>query len=492
MGHDDRERKFEQALQRHLRRDAPDARNGADAHAAAPDEAVRAAECLDAATLSAFHEDTLSNSEILAVKEHVAVCSRCQEILMQLEATEEIPLQAEAGNDLKKRESVLSIGELYVDYAARQTTRLTVAGQSTAPLKAPQDISRGRGFKAQRWAAPLVAIAAGLLIWIVLRDDKAQNTHFENVQVAQQQPTEERPAPLRTLPASPPPEPATKITQLNEKRKDDRRAKQPGKESGALRAPAKESSAAIANEVSVAADVASPRANTGQLQAKSRNFSSRETVENKPPEILSRQADVSATAAPAAAATAPAPSGAPRAPSAARAGNAPTTVATYGANTRTVEPPANGNGGIELLQTQQEEVTEKLEPSRSLKKVGFENPKIILASNGTVRWRVLSAGRIEQSVDSGITWMAQKSGVNVELLAGSAPSEAVCWIVGRSGTILRTTDGGGHWSKVVSPMGGDVAGIQAVDAMTATIFDTAKRARFVTRDGGANWEAAKD
>ena len=80
----------------------------------------------------------------------------------------------------------------------------------------------------------------------------------------------------------------------------------------------------------------------------------------------------------------------------------------------------------------------------------------------------------------------------MELLGGSAASEAVCWIVGRSGTILRTTDGGGHWSKVVSPIPGDVAGIRAVDAMTAEIVGANKTARFITHDGGVTWEAAKD
>jgi photosystem II stability/assembly factor-like uncharacterized protein len=127
-----------------------------------------------------------------------------------------------------------------------------------------------------------------------------------------------------------------------------------------------------------------------------------------------------------------------------------------------------------------------------LKRDGFENAKIILAPEGKVRWRLLPAGRVEWSVDNGITWIPQNTGVKAELLAGSAPSEAVCWIVGRGGTILRTTDGGGHWNQLVSPMGGDVAGVQAVDAMRATIFDANKSARFVTHDGGATWAAAKE
>ena len=497
MSHEDRERKFEQALQRHLRRDATGARNEADAQAA-PDEAVGAVECLDAATLAAFHEGTLAGSEIVAVKEHVAACSRCQEILMQMEATDGIPLPVEAENDLKMRESVLSTGALYVDYAARQTPSLTVAGQPTPPLKAPHDISRGRGFKALRWAAPAGAIAAGLLIWIVVRDNKVQNTHFENVQVAQQQSTEERPVTPRALPASPAPEPATKITQLDEKRKDASRAKQPAKESGALGARQSTSSAAIVNEIDAAPSAERPRANVRQLPSNSRDYLSQSQLGagEKPPEISSRQADVSATAA------SPAP--APAHPDDARAKSAAPVAAPPATSDGAPARPANQKADAEHtyttvitdldgqppVPTEQMTTNDKLE-LRSLKRVGLENPKVILASNTTVRWRLLSAGRIEQSVDSGNTWVNQNSGVKVELLEGSAPSEAVCWIVGRSGSILRTTDSGGHWNKVVSPIRGDVAGVQAADAMTAEIFDANKSSRFVTHDGGATWQAAK-
>jgi len=266
MGHDERERKFERALERHLRRDAARARTEADPQAV-PDEAGGAAECPDAATLAAFHEGTLSNEEMKATTEHIAGCSRCQQVLLLLEATDEIPLQVEIENDLKMGESVLSTGALYVDYAARQTPSLTVAGQPTPASKPPHDISRGRGFKALRWAAPAGAIAAGLLIWIVLRDNKEQTlSHFENVQVAQRQSTEERPPTPRALPTSPAPEPSTKITQLDEKRKDDSRAKQPAKEAGALRAQERYSpnvKAKSANRVAASSSSTTPAPSSG-------------------------------------------------------------------------------------------------------------------------------------------------------------------------------------------------------------------------------------
>src|ERR1700736_3011536 len=125
MGHEDRERKFEQALERHLRRDTDAARNEADVHAGVRDGGATVA-CPDAETLAAFHERALSNEEISATTEHIAECSRCQEILGQLEAADEIPMQIDAKINLKMREPVVSTGAMF---------------------RPPKDISRGRGYR---------------------------------------------------------------------------------------------------------------------------------------------------------------------------------------------------------------------------------------------------------------------------------------------------------------------------------------------------------
>src|SRR5450631_1034764 len=86
MGHDDRERNFEKALQRHLRHGA-----ARDAGAAANSQAEPALPaCPDPAMLAAFHERMLSNEEMDVAKVHIAACSRCQEILAHLEATDEV------------------------------------------------------------------------------------------------------------------------------------------------------------------------------------------------------------------------------------------------------------------------------------------------------------------------------------------------------------------------------------------------------------------
>jgi hypothetical protein len=477
MGHEERERKFEQALARHLRGDGDSARDEAEARAAVPD--AGAVECPDAGTLAAFHESTLSNEELNTTTEHIATCSRCQQILLLLEATDEIPLQVEAENDLKMGEPVLSAG---APHAAAQTPNL--AGQTKPAMKTPTDISRGRGFKALRWAAPAGAIAAGLLIWFVVRDNKVQTLgHVDNVQVAQEQPRDERlpaPPPLAAPPAA---EPATKTRRLIEPRKDSSRIKPPAEESGALRAPENSPTDSISSRVEHGARAESPNMNAPSESRDSGDYALRMGARDKSPETSSRQADVAVTAA--APTPEPATSGDARAQSAAPAAKAD---AKQSANTnQTVE--TQSNLGIRSLPTEQVVAMNQLETARSLKKDSLENAKIILAPKGAMRWRLLSEGRIERSSDGGATWEAQNSGVNVELLAGSAPSEAVCWIVGRGGTILKTADGGSHWSKVVWPITGEISGIYATDAMHAVVYDgtVGIPVRFATNDGGATW-----
>jgi photosystem II stability/assembly factor-like uncharacterized protein len=84
----------------------------------------------------------------------------------------------------------------------------------------------------------------------------------------------------------------------------------------------------------------------------------------------------------------------------------------------------------------------------------------------------------------GIT-RSQHSGVETDLTAGAAPSTTVCWIVGRSGTILRTTDGE-NWTKIASPTDADLAGV-AADSAERAIISTAAGQRFGTTDGGTSW-----
>jgi hypothetical protein len=102
-------------------------------------------------------------------------------------------------------------------------------------------------------------------------------------------------------------------------------------------------------------------------------------------------------------------------------------------------------------------------------------------------WRFGPAGSIERSEDAGATWQRQASGVQGDLLAGSAPSATVCWAVGRGGIVLRTTDGA-TWAQVGSPASVDLVAIEARDASQATVT-TVEGKSYATSDGGRTWRS---
>ena len=110
---------------------------------------------------------------------------------------------------------------------------------------------------------------------------------------------------------------------------------------------------------------------------------------------------------------------------------------------------------------------------------------VAVSPEGNVVWRFGPKGLIEKSTDAGKTWNRQKSPVTVDLVTGSPPSEKVCWAVGASGTVLRTTDGE-RWEELASPTTDNLRSIKARDSLHATVTTTDGQT-FVTADGGQTW-----
>jgi photosystem II stability/assembly factor-like uncharacterized protein len=102
-----------------------------------------------------------------------------------------------------------------------------------------------------------------------------------------------------------------------------------------------------------------------------------------------------------------------------------------------------------------------------------------------VRWRITTPGSVERSTDGGLTWQRQATGVTTPLVTGAAPSPVICWVVGRGGIVLRSTDGA-TWQRVGLPDAIDLVAINAADAATATVTAADGR-RFSTDDGGTTW-----
>ena len=109
----------------------------------------------------------------------------------------------------------------------------------------------------------------------------------------------------------------------------------------------------------------------------------------------------------------------------------------------------------------------------------------LIARTGDARWRV-SGSRVERSTDGGETWTNAALPGTFTLAAGAAVSPTTCWLVGRSGVVLVTTDGT-TWRRVAFVESVDLIGVVASDAAFATV-EAADGRRFLTRDGGQTWE----
>ncbi len=114
------------------------------------------------------------------------------------------------------------------------------------------------------------------------------------------------------------------------------------------------------------------------------------------------------------------------------------------------------------------------------------NPRTIVHSpDPEVLWRISSGRFIERSRDAGATWRVQWTNADAHVVAGAAPSVETCWLVGRNGIILLTTDGK-KWRTIAPPADADFADVAATDASSATVTTTDDR-KFTTTDGGKRW-----
>ena len=102
-------------------------------------------------------------------------------------------------------------------------------------------------------------------------------------------------------------------------------------------------------------------------------------------------------------------------------------------------------------------------------------------------WRLPPGGGIEHSTDGGSTWVVQLTGANVELTAGVSPAPSICWVAGRTGTILRTIDGE-TWEPISPKISADLVMVEASDGVRATVTAT-DGTRYRTADGRETWSA---
>jgi hypothetical protein len=502
MASEERDRSFDQALRRHLRSAAP-ANEAANGPAASTSETSA---CLDAETLAAYHERSLLPGELNSSKEHIVGCQKCQLILSHLEETDAIALEASEEKKVFRENRPASVAAPASRAAAPMAA---VAGRAEqkpiADTSRPDRTRRLRLLHGTRWRwlAPAGAIAAGLLVWIALHENQpALHSVSEESKIAKNLPASTPPIPPKPALATPPSSNAIRTTQPvpNEVASSDGRAESYGlaqKQKQVLTAPSKAAPVtAYADKESVLrkdarrekGDVLRRAEPERDLDAKTVNGAVEQKVELQaqapPPSRSESPAQVQAqeqasniqnqTNANMQKVLGPAPLG--QATEARRMkASSPATAAPV--------PPTPAPGGVAGT-------TMNYQSADSLQLTKMSDARLIVAPGSTVIWRTGPAGLIEFSSDKGTSWSPQTSGVLVDLVTGSAASDKVCWVVGRAGAVLRTTDGGAHWKTLAFPLTEDLGGIRATDALHATVWNLRHTKSFETTDGGVTWKRA--
>lgn len=480
MPSDERDRRFDKAIARHLRSAVP----SGDAANRPADSLSRRDSCPDAETLAAYHERSLLPEELNSWKEHIVACAHCQELLAHLELTDKIPLHA------AEEEEVLAMTDAQhgvVSQSIEALPRLAAPSQDQRAVTAAQPdsarASRLAGGARWRWLAPAGAIAAGLLVWIAMHENHRPGLPSSNeIKMAKNQ---EPPAP-----APPVLTPAPSAPSLGRSSPSSSRVA-----AGDLRsyAPRAESRSREQRQMADLRDEGAFAKSSADKESGARKDAERDSSANL---ILNeKQADLDAKVATDAVqqkievqAQAPAQeqnlqvqnqNNSPKAPGPAPLGQANTAKRMKAAPS---PPPAAPAG-----------VAAGYAGGAVSEMVMVSDSRSITVPGSNFVWRTGRAGLIEFSQDGGRSWARQPSGVIVDLLTGSAPSGQVCWIVGRVGAILLTTDGGAHWKLVSSPLKEDLGGVQATDALHATVWNVRGTKSFTTSDGGLTWNrVAKD
>jgi len=455
MPSDDRDRKFERALAQHLR--------GGSAQA----------NCPDAETLAAYHERNLSLEEMSRWKQHISACEACQESLALVEATEN-----ELAEDWEERGiPVLEAASVPGAQAGSIPNRSAKADAASAPPAAATPVAINRRRPALlRWAIPLGAAAAGVLVFIGIYEQRAPKVaRYSDTVIARRQ----APAPtgqmLDQQAAKAQPRPESKDLPLSSAEMSrQKREQEPPVAAAAKPAP----------QASDAGDAV--RESRDQLAGGRLGKKTSPPPSPKIPSQTATDTAVSENAPVVAAAPPPAPpvlrggvgGATPSQPAPSKAKSVPPAVT----QTVTVESEAAA------LETQTNAMNLKQGSISETVEVNGADLGLILTPDNKVFWKLQPAGTLQLTTDGGKKWKSLDTDANANLTVGFAPSSRVCWLAGKAGTLLLTTDRGRHWTRIGTPITGDLGGVHASDAKHATIWDAAKQISYETSDGGATWK----
>jgi len=385
-------------------------------------------QCADAETLAAWVDGSLSRQALADVEQHAASCARCQALLASMAKTTPA-------------------------VEARPWWRAVTA----------------------KWLVPVAAVATALVVWVSI---------------------ERRPE--HSVTASPTPAPATASTPVADSVVAAENPQQ---------APARAKSAADESKRDAAVDQAAAARSAGafadrKMAAPLQRMDALDKID-----AISPLPGLPGGSAGGIASTPPPPSPPQPAPTNAAAAAPPESPRGALATTPPSQPKAAADalGVAESVRVIPEAANKELSAGRAGTRAAFAAPLEIRAPQADYRWRIVPPSGIQRSTDGGVTWSAVDAvaprsqgqqasevaiaGPQMVLTAGSSPSRDVCWIVGRAGLVLVTTDGA-TWQRRPIPEAADLTTVRAVDARAATVT-TADGRQFTTLDAGATWTLVK-
>jgi Photosynthesis system II assembly factor YCF48 len=469
MHGEDQDRNFQKALARSLRSEGPaglSSKTPVDASASvtAP-HTVPVGDCLDAGALATYHERLLAPEEMISWKQHIAGCPRCQEILTQLEATDDIPFEAERQEWVPQKTIAVPVAP--VAQALSSPAEQEIASRSAFPSETPRRASNWR------WLVPAGALAATMLVWVAIHERTAPEFELAKNQpghAPEVSPKARDSAPQalgkeestgKDLPAQGAPKTAS-AEKTDALKSEDRGPL-------ALKAlpPSSNPKLAAPRGTPLPGDSIA-RNEPAQMQSPGPERSPHEDKQAEAGVPAPKSSYANARAITESAANSIAPPPAPAGPSSAKKAEM---VASMGAAT-----PALDQSALDAVTPVHESAASKI----------ARNSVLVSSPDGTTTWRLAPSGIVERSDNAGSHWTLQKTAIIADLLAGSAPTNKLCWIVGRTGAILRTTDAGKRWQKIPSPTTEDINSVFAVDDQQVTITTTTNKS-YKTSDAGITW-----
>src|SRR5215472_8232229 len=445
--------------------------------------------CPDLDVLAAYHERSLLPEEMNSWKEHIVGCAHCQAILAELEATDSIPLEA------AEKEEVLVMQPAAM--AAAPADRTAARAE---PSEESRVVRMSRRVRWQ-WLAPAGALAAGLLVWVAWHENQRPNLPSAENKIAKVEPsTPPLPAPRQQSPTSSASDEIAKLSENSEAIRGyalEKKASPPEnlKQRDQLNSRAAAPAAKIAAPGLPADKKGGVRQDADRERSELDSLTAANRAQNQPAlETKTGAGAAGALAESVEVQTQPANNQVANQLQNQNQANAqkvhgpnPSGQAEQAKKSKSESHAFTSRAGVKAPSAVPRAAANK-DVDVSLRLLAGSSDLNLISARGTkTLWRIGPAGFIVFSNDGGATWAPQKSNVSVELTAGSTPSDKVCWIVGRAGTILLTVDSGAHWTILHSPLGEDLAGVRATDALHAAIWSSVSPAAFATADGGVTW-----